>query len=351
MSEATFTATMERIRRHCLFSGRKSVSLSFHGGEPCLVGAERFDSWCDEARRILAGVAEVRIVVQTNGTLLDGAWAEVLLKQQVQVGISMDGPKHLHDVFRIDHKGQGSYELVERGLEILRHARVPFEIFSVIPLGADPLTIHRHFLGLECNQISYLLPDFTHDTIGPIRQRYGPTPCADFLIPVFDDWWFHGTMDVCIRDFWTIARIILGGDSQTDSLGNGPLGFLVVETDGEIEGLDVLRICGEGTTKTGLNVHQADFRDIAGANAFHARMIFEGMPLPFGCRSCPERDTCAGGYVPHRYSRANGFDNPSVWCADLLRVFTHIRLRLGVPVEESAHRRIALNRKRQLTIG
>jgi uncharacterized protein len=53
----------------------------------------------------------------------------------------------------------------------------------------------------------------------------------------------------------------------------------------------------------------------------------------------PEQGTCGGGYLPHRYSRVRGFDNLSVWCADLLRLFAHIRKRLGVTVEETIVRR------------
>jgi uncharacterized protein len=66
-----------------------------------------------------------------------------------------------------------------------------------------------------------------------------------------------------------------------------------------------------------------------------------GLPLPAGCRACRERDTCAGGHLPNRYSRERGFDNPSVWCADLLALFDHVRLRMGVSHEETELRRAA----------
>jgi len=93
-----------------------------------------------------------------------------------------------------------------------------------------------------------------------------------------------------------------------------------------------------------LNVHDADFSEIAAASPFHAR-VMAGLPLPTGCRACPVRETCAGGHLPNRYSIARGFD-PSVWCADMLKLFAHVRGRMGVSYVETAHRRAELRRLR-----
>jgi uncharacterized protein len=346
MSEAVFEKVLQRVRRHSEFSGQPSVNLSFHGGEPCLLGVRRFDAWCDRARKVLDNL-RVKISLQTNGTLLNKEWANVLRERKVNVGISLDGPAEVNDLLRVDHRGRGSYDRVRAGIDSLQDAGVSFGILTVIPLRAEPLVVHHHFLSLGCESMSYLLPDFTHDTIGPLRVELGSTPCADFLIPIFDDWWEYSTINVRIRNFWDISRLILGGDSHVDALGNRPLGFVVVNSSGDIEGLDVLKACDDGLVKTGLNVRDADFRDLARACPLHARIVFGSLPLPQGCRGCPERTTCAGGYHPHRYSRERGFDNPSVWCADLLKLFTHIRSRLEVPVEETHQRRRALLAERR----
>lgn len=117
-----------------------------------------------------------------------------------------------------------------------------------------------------------------------------------------------------------------------------------METDGGIEGLDNLYVCKNALTRIGLNVRDSDFREILHTDTMHRTAIFQGMPLPTGCLSCPERDSCAGGYLPHRYSSARGFDNPSVWCADFQKLFAHLRQRMGVTVEETHARRQALQR-------
>ncbi len=341
MSEATFDATIERIATHCRRSGQRSVQISFHGGEPTLMRPAKFAAMCAKARDRLSPIVNVGLSIQTNGTRLDERWIDILREHEVQIGISLDGPQDTHDRFRVDHKGRGSYDSVARGIERLNDAGVAFGILSVVQPGADPLRTHRHFISLGCRSIAYLFPAETYETVGPIRRRFGPTPCADFLIPVFDEWWEHSTIDVRIREFWEMSRAVLGGASRLDSIGNPAIRFLSVETDGSIHGLEKLRTCEDGMTNTELTVHDADFLDIARLSTLHAE-VMQGVPLPTGCRACPERLTCGGGYLSTRYSRERGFDNPSVWCADLLALFTHIRRRLGVTPDETLARRAAL---------
>ena len=338
MSRETFGATLERIWRHCVLSGQEEVMISFHGGEPTLVGTERFAWMCALARRRLGEVARVKLAMQTNGTRLDREWIHALKEHDVQVGVSLDGPEEVNDASRVDRRGRGSHHAVVRGIALLQEAGIPFGILSVVQPGADPLRTHRHFLELGIESISYLWPAETHDTAAPIKERYGPTPCADFLIPIFDEWWFERSADRSVREFWNLGRLVMGGSSELDNIGNPQLHFVSLDTDGSIHGPEFLRSCADGLSAMNLNVHDHDFCEIATASPFHAQ-ILDGLPLPTGCRLCPERETCAGGHLPNRYSTARRFDNPSVWCADLLALFAHVRMRLGVSVEDTRHRR------------
>jgi uncharacterized protein len=342
MSDTVFKAAIARVREYCRKVQQTSISVVFHGGEPTLVGTERLDAWCNYVRRELDGVADVTIGIQTNGTLLNSAWADFFLKHSVRVGLSVDGPKEIHDKARVDFEGRGSYARVKAGAKILRDARVPFGILSVVQFGVDPLVCHKSLVDLGCRSVGYMLPHFTHDTIGPIRARYGSTPCADFLLPILEDWWANSSIDLRIREFWNIGRLIMGGHSKVDSMGNNALGFLFVESDGDIEGLDILRACDGGLYRTGLNVLRNDFLDVLETSELHRRLLTGAIPLPSACEACVERETCAGGYIPHRFSKSRAFDNASVWCADLLALFGRMRLLLGVSHEETVRRRLGL---------
>ncbi|MEO8432102.1 MAG: radical SAM protein [Acidobacteriota bacterium] len=345
MPDAVFTAAVGRIRRYCEASGQAVAHVVFHGGEPCLVGASRLRRWCGELRTGLRGVATPRFAIQTNGTLVDQEWIDVFRDEEVQVGVSIDGDAALHDAFRVDHLGRGSHAQVEEGIRRLLAAGLSPQVLSVIPLSGDGLRTYEYFRALDVRRIHFLLPDYTHDTKGSAVRHGGSTPVADFLMPVVEKWCLTDWEETDVPLFRQIAELVLGGSSRSDQFGNGPLGIVFVEADGDIEGLDVLRVCADGAAAVGLSVLRDDFEQIAAAGDLHARAIFEGLQLPAVCGACPERETCGGGYLPHRFSKAAGFDNASIWCADILRLFDRMRSLLAVSVEETASRQTVLRQR------
>lgn len=343
MSDEIFVTTIGRIREHCLSSGQEAVEITFHGGEPCLVGARRFGRWCEEARRRLSDIIDVKFCIQTNGTLITDEWIDALRRNDVIVGVSLDGPASINDVHRVDKRGRGSHARVERGIAALMDAGIDVGVLAVIQLGADGLGIHEHLTSLGFRMISYLLPHMPHEAMTHVRQAYGPTPCADYLMPILEAWWKYGTVDQEIALFLQMSRVILGGRSRLDLIGNSLLSFVFVETDGAISGLDTLKVGAHGLAETGLNVRDNRFIDIRAVSDLHRRAIFDGMPVPAACEGCRETLTCGGGHLADRFSVVRGFDNQSIWCDDLLALFGRVRELLGVSPRETVLRRELLS--------
>ena len=123
---------------------------------------------------------------------------------------------------------------------------------------------------------------------------------------------------------------MMGGDATSDAFGNGVNSYLIVDTDGSIQPNDALRVCEHGITQTEANVKFAGFDDLARTAPFAYRLLTKGIELCATCQACPEVAVCGGGYVPHRYSRERGFDNPSAWCDDIKRLLRHMRSRTGL---------------------
>lgn len=328
ISEEVFEATLAAMCRYSDRRGQHKLALTFHGGEPTLIGAERLDWMAARAREVL-GPRLRFLALQTNATMIDDALLDVFLRHGFNVGVSLDGPAAVHDQVRVDHAGRGTHARTVAGLRRLHEAGFDPIILCVINPGQSGLEIYRYFRSLGARRMDFLLPDVSHDNKARLYGQYKREPVADYLIPIFNAWFDEDNPEIQIRILWGLTRAIMGGWSDTDAFGNTLMNYLVVEADGSIEALDALRVCEDGITRSGLNVLHDGFDDLERGLPLVHQAVEVGIPLPTACHGCPEQETCAGGYLPHRYSRANGFDNPSVWCADILKLLSHMRRRIA----------------------
>jgi uncharacterized protein len=343
MSDQVFESAILKISQYCRLHSLSTVSIVFHGGEPLLAGLTKITKWCRFARINLEPETSVRFAIQTNGIMIDQNWAELFRQESFNVGISLDGQKKINDNFRVDHKGRGTHDRVVQKIKFLTDFGVKFGILSVVQFENDSIETHEHFTQLGASSIGYNLPHYTHDDVSPIFEKYGTTPCADYLLPVMDKWFSSGQDRVHVREFLNIARLVMGGQSTGDSLGNSPYGFIFIEADGEIEGLDILRTSGTNEYVTNLNVLTNSFDDIAKFDSTTANLLSGSVPRPHSCNGCVEAETCSGGYFPHRFRRGTNFENRSVWCEDIKILFSHMRDLLDVPPEETIRRRSQLS--------
>ncbi len=177
--------------------------------------------------------------------------------------------------------------------------------------------------------MDFLLPDVSHDNKSRLYGALPPRPVSRYRLSVFDAWMAEDDTQVSVRFFRDLIQRIIGVRGVTDSFSGGRSGYVIVDTDGEIEANDALRVCSDGISRSTINVNFQGFDDLALGNPFVHQAVTEGFGLPRDCQPCPERDLCGGGYLPHRYSKERGFDNPSVWCEDLLEIFAHVRRPLA----------------------
>lgn len=329
ISDEVFDGTLRAMKEYCDRRGEgMSMALCFHGGEPTLIGARRFDELATRARRFL-GTRLRMLAIQTNALLLDDNWLEAFQRHDVHVSVSLDGTEEIHDRFRVDHQGNGSHARTVAGIRMLQEKITP-KVISVVNPGRSGGDAYRFLRSLGITSMDFLLPDVTHDSKESFYGGLGATPVADFLIPAFDAWFDEDDPDIQVRLFRDALMAMMGDAPGSDALGNPLMGYLIVETDGAIQALDALRVCQEGIADSDLNVLQHSFDDLQMGKPLVYRAVHQGFGLAAECEVCPEREVCGGGHLPHRYSRARGFDNPSAWCADILKFLDHVRQRSGV---------------------
>ena len=127
------------------------VEVAWQGGEPTLMGLDFFRRSVELVDHYLKPGQQAAYTIQTNGTKLDDEWASFLRQHDFLVGISIDGPRELHDTFRVTKGGRGSFDQVMRGLRSLRAAGVEFNVLTTVHAANE----HRggevyRFLRDEC---------------------------------------------------------------------------------------------------------------------------------------------------------------------------------------------------------
>jgi uncharacterized protein len=327
MSERVRDALFARLREHASAHHVNPIVVVIHGGEPLLAGHSYIDRWSTGLREAMDGVADVHLRLQTNGILLDDRWVELFHRHRIRIGISLDGPREQNDRFRVYRSGRGSFDRVQRGLQRVIDHELGSEVFGAILSVANPEIPARDmwdfWRGLGVTRYDFNLPHCTHDN----PPWFDQATLTAWMIELFELWWELDDPAYEIRFFRNIVNLILGAPFSTDYIGGKPGGIAVVETDGSIQATDALKACEHGMVDLGLAVEHSSF-DEALDNPVVRLGNHSSAQLSATCESCRVREVCGGGYLPHRYRRSNGFDNPSVYCESLYAIIDHIRTRI-----------------------
>ncbi len=324
MSEHVARQTALRIREHCDRYDKRDISIIFHGGEPLLGGVSHLRMLVSVIREVLPDF-RVSLGMQSNGLLFTEEIGDFLRENRFTIGISIDGPPEVNDLHRVDHQGRPTSAALEKKLELItsRYSDIFSGFLCVINPQADPEAVVEYILSYSPRSFDMILPYNNYDNLPEGKEtQLNATPYGDWMIRVFDYWYKQNTR-TRVRYFTSFIRLIFGFGAAVESIGLDPIDLIVVETNGEIEGVDSLKSTYDGATKLGYNVFDNDFDVVATHFAVRSRQL-GAKALCEKCQQCAVVDVCGGGYVPNRYSSERGFDNPSVYCADLEKVIRHV---------------------------
>lgn len=325
----TVEKAAERIAEHARDNGLSGVRVILHGGEPLLAGLPRLAEIARSLRRAIELYCGLDLRIHTNGVRLDADLCELFLAEGVKVGVSLDGDQAANDLHRRYANGRSSYEQALRAVGLLRRPRyreIYAGLLATIDVRSDPAAVYHALAALDPPNLDFLLPHGTWDCPPPEAGLPGLTRYADWLGVVFDEW-TADSRRVPVRIFESIIATTLGGASPTESLGLEPSDVVVIETDGTIEQADSIKVAYDGAPATGLDIFRHALSAAAAHQGIRARQ--RGIAgLSAVCRQCPVVTSCGGGLYAHRYRTGSGFDNPSVYCADLEKIITHVRARL-----------------------
>jgi uncharacterized protein len=334
MSPAVVAAAVRRIANHADAHDLDSVQVILHGGEPLLAGGAFIEDLAARVRRALPARTRADLVMQTNATRLDRPLLDVLARNGVTVGVSLDGDQAATDRHRRYPSGRGSYEEVAKACELLLspdYRHIYGGLLCTVSLENDPVATYEALAALGPPQIDFLLPHGTWTDPPPFRPPDASTPYADWLLRAFRRWTQDQKTRPSIRLFDAIITLLCGGSTHASTVGLTPSAVVVIDTDGAIKQVDALYAAYDGAADTGLSVLTDDLNAALDHPTTVATQIGV-LALSDQCQTCQVRDVCGGGYYPHRYRAVAGFRNPSVYCPDLFALITAIQEHVAAEV-------------------
>jgi len=297
------------------------VAIAWQGGEPTMMGLDFFRRSVELADQYLQPGQRAAYTIQTNGTLLDEGWAAFFREHDFLVGISIDGPREMHDAYRVNKGGKGSFDQVIKGLDHLRAAEVEWNALTTVHArnGEHGREVYR-FLRDECDarfmQFIPIIERVAEAADGEVpwsswrdrplyeqkgdqvtNRSIGGEQYGRFLIDVFEEWVRRDVGEVYVQIFdvslanWVGEPPGLCVHSETCGLA------LALEHTGDLYSCDHFV---EPAYKLG-NIKEHRMLDMVASQQQRQFGLDKRETLPQFCLDCDVRFACHGGCPKDRF--------------------------------------------------
>ena len=304
-----------------------AVEFVWQGGEPTLLGIDFFKRVV-ELQKPFAKAKTITHSLQTNGTLISDEWCRFLKRHHFMVGISLDGPRAIHDRYRKDRKGRGTFEQAVRGLKLMQKHKVEYNVLACVAreTAARPLEVYRFFrdAGVEFIQFTPIverMPDPQSAAQGlrlaapaaldsPEGQgevtdwTVQPEDYGAFLIAVFEEWVRHDVSRVFVMNFEWALNAWIGNPSPVCVHAKQCGRSLVIEHNGDVYACDH---CVYPQYRLG-NILTDTLPIMAEKSLRSGFGVTKETALPRSCRQCEVLAACRGG-APSTASRPRSTTN------------------------------------------
>ena len=316
------------------------VTVAWQGGEPTLMGLDFFRRSVELVDQHRRPGQDVEYTIQTNGTLITDEWAEFFAEKDFLVGLSVDGPRELHDAYRVDKGGKPTFDRVMTGLDALKRVGVRWNVLTTVHAAneAHGLTTYRFIrddLGAEFVQF---IPIVERDTVQGVPVGHevtdrstSPEGYGRFMIEVFDEWVRNDVGTVYVQLFDTSLANWVGVPGalcvHSETCGTA----LAIEHNGDLYSCD----------------HFVEPEHLLGNIREHHMLELVASPqqIAFGqdkrdsltrqCRACDVRFACQGGCPKDRFVPSDdGEPGQHYLCPSYLAFFRHVDLPMRFMTEK-----------------
>jgi uncharacterized protein len=309
--------TLERLVDTWMFYSYPNSIFAFQGGEPTLAGLGFFEKLVDLQKQYGRAGQNVSNSIQTNAVLLDHNWAALFREYNWLLGVSLDGPQAMHDLYRFNKGGQPTWRKVVSAVEMLQAEKVEFNILCVLSqanVGA-PRELYKFFRSLGVDNIQFIpLAEFEPDG-RPMPFTINAEQYGKFLAEMFDIWW-PDRRKVRIRFFDNLAESLAGQKPGSCTLHETCDSYVVVEYNGDIYPCDFFV---EKDWKLG-NINLDSWPEIARKTRRYSFASKKTIAHPV-CSVCEYQSICHGGCPKFRHGPHRAFEDLDYFCGAYKQVF------------------------------
>lgn len=310
------------VKQYISTSPDGEVNFTWQGGEPTLAGREFFQRALDFQRRYADGKT-VTNSLQTNGVLIDENWAEFLAANRFLVGVSLDGPEHLHDHFRRARRGHSRFQHTVNAIKRLQKHNADYNILTTVNAknALEPLAVYE-FLTAELGAaFLQFIPIVETDPASPDRLAPWSVSAGDygnFITTIFDRWVRRDVGKVFVQLFDNLLGCWLNVPPALCTLQEQCGYAWVIEQNGDIF------LCDHFVTPAHRlgNVTQNSLIDML-KKPDAQRFSRQKTQLSERCKQCDYRFACHGGCPKQRISLAAGQAH-NVLCDGFLQIFRRL---------------------------
>ena len=310
------------IRQYIEANDGPVVSFVWHGGEPSLAGLNFYKRAVELQKRYLPEGWSCWNNLQTNGTLLNDEWCAFLAESGFDVGVSIDGTQQIHDRYRNDHNGNGTYQAAQAAVRCLQAYGLQPDLLCTVTSAAAkaPLDVYRKLRELNTQWIQFI-PIVRREPGGVTDDSVSGEDYGKFLCDVFDEWVLSDIGRVNVQFFAEMARVWAGGSAGLCWMAPVCGRALIVEQDGGVYSCDHFvspehRIGDIGVT------HLSELVDSSVQLRFGES---KSSTLTAQCRSCAWLTVCNGGCPKDRFAVSeDGEPRQNHLCSGLNRFFSYV---------------------------
>ena len=302
--------TLERLVDSYLFYSYPNSVFAFQGGEPTLAGLAFFEKLVRFQQEYGRNGQSVSNALQTNAILLDKSWCDLFRAYSWLLGVSLDGPEEVNDVYRFNKEGRGTWKRVMQSVELLQANRVEFNILCVLSQAnvGRPKELYRFYRKLGIDNLQFI-PLAEFDAEGnPLPYTITPAQYGRFVCELFDVWW-PDRRKVRIRIFDNIAEALAGQKPGNCTLHETCDSYVVVEYNGDVYPCDFFV---ESGWKLG-NVTEHSWPEIARRTRRYSFAAKKTLAHP-DCQVCEYQSICHGGCPKFRHGPHARFEELDYFC-------------------------------------